>query len=364
MEVKFVDLNKQYISLKNEIDEQIKKVISETAFITGKYVSNFEREFSDFVNTKYCVGVSNGTDSIYLGLKALDVKENDEVILPVNTFIATAESICRCGAKPVFIDIDEKTYNIDLEKIEGKITSKTKVIIPVHLYGLAVQMDKIKNIAEKHNLKILEDCAQAHGAEFNGKKIGSFGDCNSFSFYPGKNLGAFGDAGAVTTDNENLFQIIKKLFNHGRLKKYEHEMIGYNHRMDGIQAAILSVKLKYLDDWNKKRQKNASLYYKLLDENKYILPYINENSSHVFHLFVIQPKQVSREKIMDVLKKNGIQVGIHYPIPLNLQPAFDFLEKERFPIAEKIAEKIISLPMHPFLEKKEIEFVSKILNEI
>lgn len=366
MKIELVDLKRQYQKIKNEIDDAIRGVIDKTAFISGEFAKKFEKEFAEYIGAKNCICVSNGTDSLFLSLLALGIKENDEVIVPVNTFIATAESVCRLGAKPVFVDNDPKTYNINVSEIENKITDKTKAVIPVHLYGQPAEMNEIIRIAKKYNLKIIEDSAQAHGAEYCGKKIGTFGDCSSFSFYPGKNLGAYGDAGCVITNNDELAEKIRMFSDHGRTGKYEHKIIGYNHRFDGIQAAVLSVKLKYLDEWNKKRIEIAKYYDNHIDKNKYVLPSINPDCKTVYHLYVIRTESIPREIIMKKFKDKNIACGIHYPIPLHLQPVFEFLghKNNDFIVAEKFSKQLLSLPMHPELKDDEMELICKTLSEI
>ncbi|MBP7653419.1 DegT/DnrJ/EryC1/StrS family aminotransferase [Candidatus Dependentiae bacterium] len=366
MKIELVDLKRQYEKIKNEIDCAIKKVIEKTAFISGEFAKKFEKEFADYLGVKNCICVSNGTDSLFLALLGMGVKDGDEVIVPVNTFVATAESVCRIGAKPVFIDNDPVTYNIDVSKIEKGITSKTKAIIPVHLYGCPAEMDEIMKLASKYKLKVLEDSAQAHGALYRGKKIGTIGDCGSFSFYPGKNLGAYGDAGCIVTNNNELAEKIRMLADHGRTGKYEHKIIGFNHRFDGIQGAVLSVKLKYLEEWNDRRIQIAEIYNRNIDNSKYILPEIPVNFKSVYHLYVIRTEKFLRETVMKKLNENGIACGIHYPVPLHLQHAFEFLgyRKGDFPESEKYSEQIFSIPMHPELENDEIKLICRILNSV
>lgn len=362
--IQLTDLGKQYNTIKKEITEKIEEVLESHSFILGEYVAEFENKFSKLHNSKYCSGCSNGTSAIFLALKAMGIKEGDEVITTPLTFIATSEPICQLGAKPVFVDIDPDTYTIDTSKIEKAITERTKAIIPVHLYGNPANMEKIMQIATKYNLKVLEDCAQAHLAEFNSKKIGTFGDAATFSFFPGKNLGAYGDAGCVITNKTEIEEKVRKLLDHGRSSKYCHEFIGYNERMDGIQAAILLVKMKYIEEWTEKRIQNAKLYDKLLSFNKAIkIPTVQENAKHVYHLYVIQIN--NRQEVMEYLKHKGITASIHYPIPLHLQPALSYLGYKNgdFPFAEEACKRVLSLPMYPELTGEQIEFICDEVNK-
>ena len=367
MNIPLVDLKKQYLSVKKEIDQAIKNVLNNTQFILGKNVKKFEQEFAKFIGVKYAIGVGNGTDALYLALRVLNISKGNEVIIPVNTFIATAEAITLNNAKPIFVDIDSETYNIDYQKIEKTIINmpaihrkRLKAIIPVHLFGQPVEMDKILKIAKKYKLFVIEDCSQAHVAIYKNKKIGSFGHIACFSLFPGKNLGAYGDAGIITTNSKILANKIKLLRNHGRKKKYIHELEGINSRLDEIQAAILRVKLKYLNKWNKARQKNAKLYNQLFkDTKKIITPRIIKNAKSVYYFYVIRVK--NRKKIQMQLKKIGVSTGIHYPIPLHLQAAYKYLEYKNgdFPNAEKTAKEILSLPIYPELTKNQIKFIAK-----
>jgi len=364
MKIPLLDLKKQYLSIKKEIDQAIKRVLNSTQFILGENVQKFEKEFSKFCGTKYAIGVGNGTDALYLSLRALNISKGDEVIIPVNTFIATAEAITLNGAKPVFVDIDLNTFNIDPEKIEKAITKKTKAIIPVHLFGQPADMSPILKIARKYRLYVIEDCAQAHRAKYKNKKIGSIGDVACFSFFPGKNLGAYGDAGIVITNNKKLAQKIHMLRNHGREKKYIHRMEGINSRLDEIQAAILRVKLKHLNKWNKARQKNAKIYDKLFrNMNDIITPRIIKNTQSVYYFYTICVK--NRKKIQKKLKEKGVSTGIHYPVPLHLQPAYKYLGHKRgdFPKAEKQSNEILSLPIYPELAEKQIKFIVNIIKK-
>ena len=364
--IPFVDLKVQYDSIKDEIDNAIQNVLNTTSFIMGEELKKFEVEFAQFCDVKYAIGVANGSDALILALRACGIGEGDEVITVPHTFISTAEAISNVGGKIVFVDIDPKTYTIDVSKIEEGINERTKAIIPVHLYGQPADMDPIIRLAEKYNLRIIEDAAQAHGAEYKGKKVGSIGDVSCFSFYPGKNLGAYGDAGMVVTNNEEIAEKIKLLRNHGRItKKYEHETEGYSSRLDNLQAAILRVKLKYLDKWNDMRRSNAKKYNELLSNiDGIITPYEADYAKHVYHLYVIRTE--NRDKLRVELKSKGVATGIHYPIPLHLQPAYSYLGYKRgdFPITETVSQEILSLPMFAELNDRQIEEVVELIKII
>jgi dTDP-4-amino-4,6-dideoxygalactose transaminase len=356
--IPFVDLKKQYLSIQPEIDHAIKSVLQKTSFIQGPYVEAFEKEFAAAVGAKHCISCANGTDAIYITLKALGIGLNDEVITVANSWISTSETISQTGATPVFVDCDADYYTINVQEIESKLTAKTKAIIPVHLYGQPADMDPIKKLCEKHNLFLIEDCAQAHLAKYKGKQVSSMGTAGTFSFFPGKNLGAYGDAGAIVTNDDDLFRKAKLYARHGALIKHQHEIEGINSRMDGLQAAILSVKLKYLSKWTKQRQKNASLYSKLLKKVPNVTtPTIRPNSSHVFHLYVIQAE--NRDSLEKYLKEKGIATGRHYPTPLPLLKAYQRLNmtEKNIPIASKNKDLILSLPMYPELTREQIETI-------
>ncbi|MCM8786984.1 MAG: DegT/DnrJ/EryC1/StrS family aminotransferase [Candidatus Omnitrophica bacterium] len=362
--IKLVDLKAQYKKIKKEINKAVKDVIKRADFINGKDVQLFEKEFVQYCGVKYAVGVASGTAALHLSMVALGIKPGDEIITTPHTFAATIEPVIWLGAKPVFVDIDEKTYNINPDLIEKTITKKTKAILPVHLYGQPCQMDKIMRIAKKYNLLVIEDCAQAHGAEFKEKKVGSFGDVGCFSFFPAKNLGCYGDGGMVVTNKKEIADKIRLLRNHGREEKYEHLIVGYGERLDTFQAAILRVKLNYLDKWNEKRREKAYLYNKLLSKRYGIItPYEDSNTKHVFYVYTIRVK--NRDKLKKYLEKNGIQTNIYYPIPLHLQPAFKFLgyQKGDFSITEKICQEIISLPLYPELPSVTIKYICEEIKE-
>jgi dTDP-4-amino-4,6-dideoxygalactose transaminase len=365
MNIQLVDLKAQYEAIKNDIDSAIKDVVSETAFIGGKHVAKFEEAFAKFCGARYCVGVGNGTDALFIALKAMGIGAGDEVITVANSFIATSEAITQTGARVVFVDIDPKTYNIDTNKIEEKITSRTKAIVPVHLYGQPADMDPILALAKKHNLRIMEDCAQAHGALYKGRIIGSIGDMACFSFYPGKNLGAYGDAGAIVTGDETLAKKARMFANHGRIGKYDHEIEGVNSRLDGLQAAILEVKLKHLDAWSEVRRKIAYLYNEYLKGTGLVTPIEIPNVKAVYHLYVVRTKREERQAIQDHLKSKGISTGIHYPIALPNLKAYAYLKHTRndFPVATKASEEIMSLPMYPELSESQIKFIAQEIKE-
>ena len=358
MKIPFVDLKIQYLSIKQEIDNAINKVISDTAFIGGKYVVKFEEDFAKANGVNHCVSVANGTDAIYIALKALNIGPGDEVITVANSWISTSEAITQTGAKVVFIDIEPEYYTIDVSKIEKKITSRTKAIIPVHLFGLAAKMDELLEICRKHDLFLIEDCAQAHFAKYKGQNVGTFGIAGTFSFFPGKNLGAYGDAGAIITKDDEFAKKARMFANHGALKKHYHEIEGINSRLDGIQAAILSVKLPYIHYWNQSRLKNAELYSNILSKFENInIPHIREDCVHVFHLYVIRCSK--RDQLQNYLEGKGIMVGIHYPTPLPFLPAYKYLNYclDDFPVSAQYQHEILSLPMYAELTEQHIEYI-------
>lgn len=360
MQIPFVDLKVQYQSLKKEIDSAIQNVINETAFINGKFSKAFEEKYAEAYGVRHCISCGNGTDALYISLKALGIGTGDEVITAANSWISTSETISQTGAKPVFVDIEPDYYTIDASKIEKKISPKTKTIIPVHLYGQPAEIDKIKDICSRYNLYLIEDCAQAHFAEFEGQKVGTFGIAGTFSFYPGKNLGAYGDAGAIITNDDNFAIKTRMLANHGSLKKHHHEIEGINSRMDGIQAAILSVKLPNIINWNQKRYQNALYYNELLvNVGDIIIPRLRSNSDHIFHLYVIRTGK--REELQAFLKDCGIATGIHYPTALPFLKAYAYLghTPENFPVIHKYQNEILSLPMFPELTRNQIEYIAE-----
>jgi dTDP-4-amino-4,6-dideoxygalactose transaminase len=364
MNVPFVDLKAQYRSLKAEIDAAIQSVIDKTAFVRGPHVEEFERAFAEKYGVKHCISCANGTDAIYITLKALGIGQGDEVITVANSWISTSETISQAGARPVFVDIDPDYYHIDASKIEEKISPKTRVVIPVHLFGQPASIDEIKAICEKHGLFLIEDCAQAHFATYKDQKVGTFGIAGTFSFYPGKNLGAYGDGGAIITNDDGLATKARMFANHGSLRKHQHEMEGINSRLDGIQAAILNVKLKYVDGWNCGRQQNALKYNKRLSAIPRIqTPKIRENAFHIFHLYVIRTEK--RDELADYLKSRQIETGIHYPTALPFLQAYKYLDHKPsdFPVAYQYQREILSLPMFPELSDDQIAYVANSINE-
>ena len=368
MKVPFLDLKSQYRSIKHQIDEAIQEVIDSTAFASGPFVEKFEKHFSNYLDAAHCIGVNSGTSALHLALIASGVEESDEVILPAHTFVSTAWAVSYVGAKPVFVDIDPELYTIDVNKIEEKINAKTKAIIPVHLYGQPADMDPVMDIAKKHGLTVIEDAAQAQGAEYKGRKCGTIGDIGCFSFYPGKNLGAYGEAGAVTTNDPDLAETVKLYRDHCQKKKYQHFDVGYNYRMDGIQGAVLSVKLCYLDQWNEQRRGIAGQYN---DALKYlpnsVLPKEAGYARHVYHQYELRlDKVVKRDDLREKLNEKGIGTGLHYPIPLHIQEAFDHLgyKPGDFPEAENTAKRSISLPIHPEMTREMVKYTYDSILEI
>ncbi len=364
MQVPFVDLKAQYTQIKKDIDNAIRSVVEDAAFVGGKYVESFEKDFAAYCGCKYGVGVSSGTSALQLALQAMGVGEGDEVIAPANTFIATCEAITHAGATPRLVDVDERTYTIDVNQLEDVINKKTKVIIPVHLYGQPANMEEVTRIAERHGLMILEDAAQAQGAEFKGRKAGSIGHVGAFSFYPAKNLGAYGDAGMVVTDNEEIAAKVRLLSNHGRRSSYDHAIVGYNERLDGLQAAILSVKLGYLDKWNEMRRQAAQRYNRLLKGVDVMTPEEIDGVKHIYHLYVIRVR--NRDTVRQKLAEKGVATGIHYPIPIHLLDAYKHLGYPRgsCPVTEKVADEILSLPMFPEITEDQQQYVVDCLKEV
>jgi dTDP-4-amino-4,6-dideoxygalactose transaminase len=354
--IPLVDLKAQYEAIAPEINEAMIAVLENTAFIQGSFAAEFERSFADYTGAAHCIGMGNGTDAIYVALRAAGIGEGDEVITAVNTFIATSEAITMTGATIRFVDVDPGTYNLDPDRLAEAITPKTKAVVPIHLYGHSADMDPIMEIAGQHNLFVLEDSAQAHGAEYKGKRVGTIGDAATFSFYPGKNLGAYGDAGAVVTNNKVLADKVRMLANHGRQSKYLHEMEGVNSRMDGLQGAVLSVKLRHLSDWTEARRNNAAYYGKNLAVMGEVVkrPRPASWANPVWHLYVIEVDR--RDALKRWLNDRGIGAGIHYPVPLHMQPAYAHLNipPGTFPVSETAADRILSLPMYPELTEEQM----------
>lgn len=359
MNVPFVDLKAQYQSIKEDIDNAIGNVIAETAFIGGKYVNQFEKEFAQLYGVKHCISCANGTDSLYIIMKMLGIGAGDEVITVANSWISSSETISQTGATPVFIDIDPFFFTIDEKLIEQKINSRTKAILPVHLQGQMCNMDRLMEIGEKFNLPVIEDCAQSHFSTFKGRRAGTIGIAGSFSFYPGKNLGAYGDAGCIITNDDKLAEDCKRYARHGALVKHHHTTEGINSRLDGMQAAILSAKLPYILDWTAKRQANARYYNTILSGiHQLVIPSIRPESEHTFHLYVVRVQQ--RDELAKFLSSNGIETAVHYPTPLPFLEAYKYLHhtKDQFPISDQYQYEILSLPLYPELKMEMMDYVS------
>ncbi len=359
MKVPFLDLNAHHRPIREQLDAAIRDVIDSSAFAGGPFVAAFEREFAKYCGSNFAIGVGNGTDALWLTLLALGVGEGDEVITVPSTFMATAEAISYCGARPKFVDIDEQTYTMDPGLLEDAITPRTKAIVPVHLFGQCSDMDPILEIAGRHGIPVVEDACQAHGAVYKGRKAGVLGVAGCFSFYPGKNLGALGEAGGVTTDDKELAAKIQVFRDHGQHKKYYHSKIGWNARMDGIQGAVLSVKLKQLEVSNIRRHAHGLLYDQVLGETEEVItPFEAPHNRHVYHIYAVRVQE--RNQILQALAERGISCAIHYPIPVHLQEAYRFLGlgEGSFPVAERCAEEYLSLPMFPELTKEQIHAVA------
>lgn len=360
-----VDLKAQYATIKKEVDQAIAAVIESTQFVRGKAVAQFEKAFAGYCNVSHAVGVANGTDALMLALRAVGVGEGDEVITTPFTFTATTEAIHWVGAKVVFVDIDPENYTIDIGQLEHKITERTRAIMPVHLYGHPADMDAILEVVKKHDLKVIEDAAQAHGARYKGKRVGSFGHAACFSFYPGKNLGAYGDAGGVVTNDAKIAETVKILGDHGSAKKYQNDFLGFNSRLDGIQGAVLNVKLRYLDQWNRRRRAIADSYNRAFTEiDEIITPKQSTWAESVYHLYVVQTG--NREALKQKLNEAGIGAALHYPRPLHLQKAYEFMGHKRgtFPVSEQVADRVMSLPNYPEMTDEMVEFVVESVKEI
>lgn len=363
MNIPFLNFEYMNQDVKKEVQEAFKRVFDSKWYILGKEVEKFEVNFAEYCGVKHCIGVGNGLEALVLILKGYGIGEGDEVIVPSNTYIATALAVSYVGAKPIFVEPDLDTYNINPYKIEEKISDKTKAIIAVHLYGQPADMEPITNIAKKYGLKVIEDSAQAHGARYKSIMTGNLGDAAGFSFYPGKNLGAYGDGGCITTNDDELARKIRALRNYGSHKKYHNLYKGHNSRLDEMQAAFLDIKLRYLDEWNKDRNRIAKIYLENIKNLKIVLPKVQNNCEHVWHLFVIRTK--NRDELQTYLKEKGIETLIHYPIPMHLQPAYEDLgfSKGEFPLAEKIADEVLSLPMWPGMKNEEVRYVIDIINK-
>jgi dTDP-4-amino-4,6-dideoxygalactose transaminase len=360
MQVPMIDLSLQYQQLKSNIELALDQVMSSSKFILGDEVNKLEQDIAQYSNVRFGVGVANGSDALHISLLGCGVQEGDEVITTAFTFFATAGAIARIGAKPVFVDIEAKTFNIDPARIKEKITEKTKAIIPVHLYGQSADMDPIIEVANKYNLAIIEDAAQAIGAKYKSRKVGELGSTTCFSFFPSKNLGAYGDGGMVVTDHEEIADKMRIIRVHGSKPKYYHHVLGYNSRLDELQAAILNVKFPYLNRWNELRREKANNYTQLIKEqslNKIVIPFEQEHNFHVYHQYTLRVEK--RNELQVYLKDNGIETMVYYPVPLHLQPVFQYLgyKKGMLPEAEKACEEVLSLPIYPELDVKQQEYV-------
>jgi len=358
-QVPFVDLGAQYRTIEGEIGEATSRVIQQSDFILGREVSLFEEEFAAFCEAKYAIGVDSGTSALELALRAYDIGPGDEVITAANSFIASALAISHAGARPILVDVDPSTYTVDVSAIEKAITPRTKAVIPVHLYGHPAHMNPIRELADKHGLVIIEDACQAHGTRYKGRRTGSLGHAAAFSFYPGKNLGAYGDGGIVVTNDRGIARRLEMLRNYGQKEKYQHLFRGYNRRLDTLQAAVLRVKLRYLEKWNAARRWNAVLYHKFLDGCGLLLPGEAPGAESVWHLYVIRAEQ--RDALKEHLISRGISASIHYPIPIHVQPAYLDLgyKKGDFPVTESCAHQVLSLPMYAEISQDQIEYVAK-----
>lgn len=363
--VNYVNLDRMNDLLLESLKASFENVIKNCNFVLGPELSVFEKSFASYCNSKFAIGVANGLDAITLSMLAMDISEGDEVILAANSFIATALGVSKCGARPVLVDCDEQTYNIDPKLIEQAVTDKTKAIALTHLYGQSADMDPILNIAKKYNLRVFEDSAQAHGATYKGRKCGNMGDMSGFSFYPTKNLGAYGDGGIILTNDESLAENVRIIRNYGSTQKYVHDVIGCNSRLDELQAGLLSCKLKYLEDWNIKRRALANIYFEnLASISEVILPYVPNYSVPVWHVYPIRVPESSRDELITFLNESGVSTNIHYPIPINKQRAYlDEFRGKSFPVSEKVSSEILSLPLDPFHSKEEIEYVSKLVRQ-
>lgn len=357
MKVPFVDLPTQHRALQEELAEAMGRVMERADFALGKDVSAFEEEFAAFCGTRYAVGVDSGLAALELSLRALGIGPGDEVIVPTHTFVATAAAVTFAGARPVLVDVDEMTYNLDVDLVEAAITPRTKAILPVHLYGLPADMDAVLALAEKHGLFVIEDACQAHGALYKGRRAGSLGHAAAFSFYPTKNLGGCGDGGIMVTADESVAGQVRAMRNCGQRQKYIHELPPFNHRMDTLQAAVLRVKLRYLEGWIEARRRNAALYTELLAGSDLVTPVEVPDATHVYHLYVIRTPQ--RDALLAHLHESGIGAAIHYPVPVHLQPFYtgNGFRRGQFPVTERVCDQVLSLPMFPELTAEQIEYV-------
>jgi dTDP-4-amino-4,6-dideoxygalactose transaminase len=357
--ITFIDFKREFAEIGDNVADAMLAVQKSGQFILGENVEQFEKEFSRYTGAKFGIGVNSGSDALFLAVKALGISKGDEVITVSHTMSATVDAISRNGATPIFVDVDPATFNMDVAKIEAKISDKTRAIIPVHLYGNPVNMAPLLKIAQEHNLHVVEDACQAHGAEYCGRQVGNIGDVGCFSFYPTKNLGGYGDGGMLTTSNRELAEKLVKMRNYGQSSRYCQDFVGVNSRLDEIQAAILRVKLRKLDEWNERRRKNARLYNELMSEAHVTIPLEREYAKHVYHLYVITSKE--RNMLQKYLMKKGIQTLIHYPIPVHKQNAYAI--RENLPVTEDLCGRILSLPIHPWLQEDEVKTVSDCISE-
>jgi dTDP-4-amino-4,6-dideoxygalactose transaminase len=364
VKVPYFDLTAQYHDLRDEIREAIDRVCNKAAFILGEEVERFEKAFADYCGVKHCVGLNSGTSALHLAMLSAGIGSGDEVITSANTFFATAEAVCYTGATPVFADIDPATANIDPERVEAAITKKTRAIIPVHLYGRPANLDAIMKIAADRGLLVIEDACQAHGASYEGKRVGGFGHSAAFSFYPGKNLGAYGEGGALTTNDDEVAALLRALRSHGEATRYLHKYLGYNYRMDGFQAAVLNVKMKHLDEWTAKRRAFSSLYRTLVSDAKLDLPQDSPDAECVYHLFVAYVED--RDRVRKSLEERGVQTAVHYPIPVHLQEAMAHLgfKEGSLPHTERACQRVLSMPLFPEMTEEQVRYAAYSLSEV
>jgi dTDP-4-amino-4,6-dideoxygalactose transaminase len=364
MKVPFMDVKSEHGVLRPDLLKIWEETLESAAFVGGPAVEKFESAFAEFCEVQHAVGVGNGTDALTLALAALDIGAGDEVIVPANSFVATAEAVVRAGATPVFVDVDPHTYNVDANQIEDRITTRTRALIPVHLYGQPADMEPILDIARRCDLRVIEDAAQAHGARYRGRRVGSIGDAACFSFYPAKNLGACGDGGAVVTNDSRIADAVRRLRDHGGLRKYEHDVVGFNSRLDTMQAAVLDLKLPHVEARNAMRRQNAKSYSALLCGIEGIVtPFKPAHVESVYHLYVIRVERGSRDDIRSFLADKGVQTGIHYPAPIHRTPAFEQFSAHSCPVAERNSQQVLSLPMYPELEREQIEYIASLIEE-
>jgi len=364
MKVPFMDVKSEHQPLRADLLKAWEEILDGAEFVGGARVERFERSFAEFCEVGHAIGVGNGTDALLLALEALGIRAGDEVILPANSFVATAEAVMHAGATPVFADIDPKTYTVDVNQIEAHVTSRTRALLPVHLYGQPADMTPILEIAARHGLRVIEDCAQAHGARYHGRRVGSIGDVACFSFYPAKNLGACGDGGAVVTNDSATAEKVRKLRDHGGLRKYAHDVVGYNSRLDAMQAAALDLKLKHLERRNAMRRQHASEYDRLLaGVDAIIRPFEPKGINGAYHLYVIRVENGNRGDLQKFLSEHDVQTGIHYPTPIHRTPAFSRFKAQHCPVTEKYSSEILSLPIHPELTGEQVEYVSLLIGK-